>query len=96
VRILHIAFRIVIVAGCAFAFACAFLVVWATYVVGSLSAEWWVAWTRLMVMGKFLVAIGLIGEARVKIWRRELSNEAPAPVTPTVTAMPWKLHVLSR
>ena len=95
-RIAHITFRIAIVAGCAFAFACALLVVWATFVVGSLSAEWWVAWTRVMVMGKVLVATGLFGEARVKVWRQEQSNEASAPVTSTDGATPWRLHVFSR
>ena len=95
-RIIHIAFRIVIVAGCAFAFACALLVVWATFVVGSLSAEWWIAWTRLMVIGKVMVATGVLGEARVSKWRRELANEASAPVGSTAAAMTWRLHVRSR
>jgi hypothetical protein len=96
VRIIHRTVRIVIVAGCAFAFACALLIVWATFVAGSMSPEWWLAWSRLMVTGKVLVATGVIGEARVNKWRRELSNEASASVASTAAPMTWRLHVLSR
>jgi hypothetical protein len=96
VRIIHRTFRIVIVAGCAFAFACALLVVWATFVAGSMSPEWWLAWSRLMITGKVLVATGVLGEARVNKWRRELSNEASASVGSTAAPMTWRLHVLSR
>lgn len=96
VRIFHRTFRIVIVAGCAFAFACALLIVWATLVAGSMSPEWWLAWSRLMVTGKVLVATGVLGEARVNKWRRELSNEASAPVVPTAAAMTWRPRILSR
>ena len=95
-RILHSAFRVVLIAGCAFAFACALLIVWATCVAGSMPEEWWVSWTRLMLMGKALVVTGVFGEARVKVWQRELSNRAATPVGSVTPAMPWKLDVVSR
>jgi len=95
-RLLQIAFRVMLVAGCAFAFACALLIVWACSVAGTPPEEWWFAWVRLMVTGKSLAALGLFGDARVKAWQRELSSRAATPVAPASAGMPWELDAVSR